>query len=351
MEAAYNGMPNWARLSRQMLGAIMRALFITSNGIGDAVLSTGLLDNLINQNRKNLAVTLACGPEAAPLFSHMPCLERLIPLEKLPGSRHWLGLWRQVRRTQWDTVIDLRASALAYFLRARNRRVYKPRDDGTHRVLQLSQFLELKNPAAPRVWFDQQEIDEARHLLPDDRPILGIGPTANWRGKQWDAERFLELSARLTAPDGILSGARIAVFGAMSERNDSIHLLNKIPPNNLIDLVGRCDILTAAACLKLCSLFIGNDSGLMHLSSATNTPTLGLFGPSRDDLYAPWGDHCSVVRTDESFESLSIRRLQQKSTNGNLMNSLTVNKAESAAIELWRRLNPVTPTSPIESAT
>jgi ADP-heptose:LPS heptosyltransferase len=71
----------------------------------------------------------------------------------------------------------------------------------------------------------------------------------------------------------------------------------------MIDLVGRIDLLTAYACLKRARLFIGNDSGLMHLSAAAGAPTLGLFGPSDDRLYGPWGPDARALRGPRDFEA------------------------------------------------
>ena len=72
----------------------------------------------------------------------------------------------------------------------------------------------------------------------------------------------------------------------------------------LIDLVGRIDLLTAAAALRRCALFIGNDTGLMHIAAAAGTPTLGLFGPSPIEQYAPWGSRTAVVRTAQPPETM-----------------------------------------------
>ena len=60
--------------------------------------------------------------------------------------------------------------------------------------------------------------------------------------------------------------------------------------------------------MKRCDLFIGNDSGLMHLSAASKIPTIGLFGPTNDKLYSPMGDKCYTITTKETYEYfLSIR--------------------------------------------
>jgi ADP-heptose:LPS heptosyltransferase len=51
----------------------------------------------------------------------------------------------------------------------------------------------------------------------------------------------------------------------------------------------------AAACLARCTIFIGNDSGLMHLAAAAGAPTLGLFGPSQASEYAPAGRRTAIA--------------------------------------------------------
>ena len=61
----------------------MRILFVTSNRLGDAVLSTGLLDHLI-RTHPDARITVACGPVAEGVFARMPNRERTIVLDKLP---------------------------------------------------------------------------------------------------------------------------------------------------------------------------------------------------------------------------------------------------------------------------
>ncbi len=62
-----------------------------------------------------------------------------------------------------------------------------------------------------------------------------------------------------------------------------------------INLVGQLTLPEAAACLRRCAIFIGNDSGLMHIAAAAGTPTLGLFGRSRAAEYAPAGLRTAVA--------------------------------------------------------
>ena len=69
-----------------------------------------------------------------------------------------------------------------------------------------------------------------------------------------------------------------------------------------VDLTGKVDLLTAYAVLKRADLFIGNDSGLMHIAAAAGVPTIGLFGPSDERRYAPWGPLTKAVRGPRTFE-------------------------------------------------
>ena len=91
----------------------MRILFVTSTRIGDAVLSTGLLDHLLRAYPE-ARFTIACGPVAEGVFARMPRREETIVLAKRSLSLHWLELWRRVAGRRWDLVVDLRGSALGF---------------------------------------------------------------------------------------------------------------------------------------------------------------------------------------------------------------------------------------------
>ncbi len=314
----------------------MKILFVTSTRVGDAVLSTGLLSHLIERH-PDARITVACGPAAAALFAATPRIERRVILVKRPYGLHWLGLWRVAATCLWDLIVDLRASALSYLVPCRARLVLKPDARPVHRVRALAALAGLDEVPAPRLWIAPAHDAAAARLVPDAAPYLALGPTAGWRGKQWRVERFTELSARLTAPDGILPEARVVVLGAASERADAAPLIDALPAARRLDLMGKIDLLTAYAVLKRCRLFVGNDSGLMHIAAAAGIPTLGLFGPSRDEHYAPWGEATAVVRTALAYDELVGRAGYDHRTTDTLMDSLTVDMAAAGAAQLWAR--------------
>jgi len=311
-------------------------LFITSNRLGDAVLSSGVLSHFI-ESRPGLRVTVACGALPATLFADLPGLERVIPIVKDKRKRrfgHWLDLWRALPRHRWDTVIDLRSYFFAWSVLARERHSPRAEKRHEHRIEELGRQFAIAPPPPPRLHVSTERQARMDRLV-DARPLLAVGPTANWGGKQWPAERFAETVRRLTGPDGILPGARVAVFGAEHERDAALPVLAAVP--NQLDLIGSADLLNVFALLRRCAMFVGNDSGLMHMAAAADIPTLGLFGPSAEWRYRPWGERTAVVRTRESLEELTSAPDYDYRSHRSLMLSLTTDEVVGAAEELWRR--------------
>lgn len=279
-------------------------LFITATRIGDAVLSSGLI-KLLSDQIPNARFTIVAGPLAAPLFAHVPGLDRVIVMEKGKGKGHWFKLWNQVRHKKWGLVVDLRGSATALFLRRDKRAIWrKSAGEPVHKVIDAARTLKLEgDPPAPHLYITPEVQALADELLGQrSGPILAVGPASNWIGKIWPIERFIQTAAQLLDKDGAMAGGRLLILGGPEDTRMVEELRMATARGRCIDLTGKVDLLTAYACLKRARLFIGNDSGLMHIAAAAGTPTLGLFGPSDERRYGPWGDKAVAVRGPRSFD-------------------------------------------------
>lgn len=285
-------------------------LFITATRIGDAVLSSGLI-KLLSDQIPNARFTIVAGPLAAPLFAHVPGLDRVIVMEKAKGKGkgHWFKLWNQVRHKKWSLVVDLRGSATALFLRRDKRAIWKKLPgDVAHKVVDAARTLKLEgDPPAPHLYISPDVQALADELLglngeQDGAPILAMGPAANWIGKVWPIERFTQTAAQLLDKDGPMAGGRLLILGGPEDTRMVEELRMASARGRTIDLTGKVDLLTAYACLKRARLFIGNDSGLMHIAAAAGAPTIGLFGPSDERRYGPWGDRAEAVRGPRGFD-------------------------------------------------
>ncbi len=316
----------------------MRILFITATRVGDAVLSTGLLDYLLRQH-PHARVTIACGPAAAGLFEAVPGLDRVIVLEKKRYSLHWLSFWASSVCRVWDIIVDLRNAPLTYAIPCWRAWHLGRQNMSAHRVIRMASAMGLEStPPSPRLWTTEKHQDRAREVLAGDGPILALGPIANWRPKTWAAERFIELVERLSGPQGILPNARIAVFGTEAERALAQSLVDGLPKDRTLDLMGRLSLLEIQACFEQADMFVGNDSGLMHMAAATGIPTLGLFGPSREEHYAPWGEVTMAVRGELGYYEVFPEDYDFRNTDSyDMMSDLDVDRVCGAARELWQR--------------
>lgn len=322
-----------------------RILFITSNRLGDAVLSTGILNHLI-QTQPDPEIKIAGGPLVIDLFRPFPGVTDVFSLKKEAFAGHWRKLWRESMHEYWDCVVDLRNSIVSRLILSHKKYIWQKPDQNLHKVEQLAATMGLDTncPPEPVLYFHPKDLKHARQSLDlsdtDPRKILAIAPAANWIGKTWPIENYIELLQRPFIKNGLFKDWRFAIFAAPGEESIAQPLLKSLPQDKTINMIGQTSPATAAACISQCHYFLGNDSGLMHCASATGVPVMGLFGPSRPEEYRPWGIKSQYVRTPETLEELtSYPGYNHKKLSHSLMSSLTVNKVETALVEHFSTLD------------
>jgi ADP-heptose:LPS heptosyltransferase len=219
---------------------------------------------------------------------------------------HWFKLWQRVRKTRWGLVLDVRGSAIAGLVPSKTRAIYRRPAEGApveHKVVELARLLKLEaDPPAPYLFVSDETQAEADVHLGDGGPLLAVAPGSNWIGKTWPAERYAILAARLLGRDGALPEGRLLLVGGPDDKKASESVRRELPRKRVIDVTGELDLLTVYAMLKQARMFIGSDSGLMHLAAAAGAPTLGLFGPSDERRYGPWGENARALRGPRGFE-------------------------------------------------
>jgi ADP-heptose:LPS heptosyltransferase len=284
-------------------------LFISSSRIGDAVLASGLIKRL-HDEIPNARFTIVAGPLSAPLFADLPNLQKLIVMEKTKGKGHWFKLWSQVRGRNWSLIVDRRGSSIARFLRAKRRAIHRTLPgEPVHKVVEAARLLKVADdPPGPYLFTSAETEAKADAILGiGGGPILAVAPAANWVGKTWPVERFALLAVQLMQKGGPFEKGRLLILGGPDDWRAAEPLRRSLPRERWIDLTGKADLLTVYACLKRVRMFVGNDSGLMHLAAAAGAPTLGLFGPSDERLYGPWGQNTRTVRGPRSLAQIRVK--------------------------------------------
>jgi heptosyltransferase-2 len=164
---------------------------------------------------------------------------------------------------------------------------------------------------------------------------VAIGAGASYgSAKCWPPDRFAELANRLQAQ----SGADIILFGTLAEAPVSSAIaagMHRAP----IDLTGKTAINDLPALLSQCHLFIGNDSGAMHVAAAVGLPVVAVFGPTDPHGTAPVTPRCSIVQERPYCSPCFLRRCP---TDHRCMMRVTADAVEAAA-RLWISSSEVRP--------
>lgn len=312
-----------------------RVLVVLPNWLGDLVMASPLLDLLQaarDEEQRPLSVIASVRRRWAPLLSRDPRLDSLITYERtgahagLRGIGRLAAAWRQ---THADAVVicppSLRMAVTSWLARIPRRigerhggrglwltlplTPVQPRGQWHHaeelRRLGLV-LLETMGLAVPPVPGDRVRLPGLDSLPP---AVLGNGP-ALWvlapgatygPAKTWPTPRMVEF-LHLAIRD---AGVRVAVVGdqgasdslaALREQTPDLPWRRETPgPAGVVDLVGATTLIDLAALLKAAAAFLGNDSGVMHLSAALGVPTLGLFGSSSKAWTGPRGPRATAL--------------------------------------------------------
>lgn len=274
----------------------MRLLFITSNRLGDAILSSGVLAHFIGMY-PGAEVTVVCGRIPAPLFRAVPGIKQIIPVEKEPFALHWLKPYTRLFGTHWDVLVDLRNVGIMKLLPARQRFTGPPVSGKRHRLQDYADMLGTPDRVpAPHMWLDEAAKEKAAELIPEGGPVIAVAPVTGPKRKLWRPERYAAVIDALTTAAGPFPHARVAIFAAPNERPSAEELVKLLPAGHTLDLIGATDPLEAAAAIGRCTFFLGVDSGLMHAAAAMGVPTVGLFGEHGvPQVYRPWGAQTAYV--------------------------------------------------------
>ena len=123
------------------------------------------------------------------------------------------------------------------------------------------------------------------------RPLIAIHPGSPIKLKRWRAERFAAVADWLVAH----KDAQILFVGVKSEVS-VVANVQKYMHRESTSVAGKTNLSQLAEILGRCDLFIGNDSGPMHLAAAVGTQTIGLYGPGNPARFGPAGAHSYTIR-------------------------------------------------------
>ena len=296
-----------------------KILIRSTNWIGDAIMTTPAV-RTIRLNFPDAHITILAYPWVADIFRNCPHVDEVILYKKTGEHRGVKGLWRlgrELAAVRFDLAILLQnafeAALLAviagipvragYIRDARRMLLTHPvkirpevrKLHQVHYYQELCRGLGL-NPGPDQLFLQLAPEVEiwAQEFVSDftGRPVIGFNPGAAYGpAKCWPVERYGKLAALLTEQ----SNAVIPVFGTKSDAATAA-AIQSFAPKNVIDLAGNTSLAEAMALIGVCDAFVTNDSGLMHVAAAQNTPLVAIFGSTDPIATGPYSDRAMVIQ-------------------------------------------------------
>jgi heptosyltransferase II len=303
---------------------VERILVRGTNWIGDAVLTLPALSAL-KRTYSGATIFILAKPWVADVYRLCPYVDKVI-LYQRPGIHDgltgMLRLARDLKAMNFHMAICLQnaieAAIITFLARISVRAGYDSDGRGfllTHavrrnrdvkRIHQADYYLEMLKALG----CEDGEGDPYFKLAPEDdrsaeelllnyghretRLLVGIAPGATYGpAKKWFPERFAALADRLN--DEL--SAQIILFGSAGDE-ETARAVKKNAKHSFIDLTGKTGLRATISVIAKCSLFISNDSGLMHIAAALNIPTVAIFGSTNPLTTAPLGEKCAIIYKD-----------------------------------------------------
>lgn len=132
----------------------------------------------------------------------------------------------------------------------------------------------------------------SRFSVDVSKTLIGISPSAAYgTAKQWLPGRFVELIRRIIREK---ETSEILLFGSAQEREKTERIREQSGSGRVHNLAGELTLRQALTAISLCSLFVSNDSGLMHAASSLKVPLMAIFGPTLPHKTSPRYEEAKV---------------------------------------------------------
>jgi len=283
------------------------------NQIGDLLFSLPLLKAL-RQHAPEAKIDSYVKPYLRELLDASGLVDRII--QRSGGLRDTVSLIRQVRRNRYDLLISLSRSEECLLIAALSGAQSKA--GFTHppldRFLHVRETIEGHNswsnnarllkrlgvpvPDSGYVGLLPREAYSGSQAMSERYVVLSPGASSRRQTKAWDPGRFAAVADALHDHHGLIP----VLVGGSDCRSCNDEILSVMQPRVrefCIDLTGAIGLRQLSALLAGASLFVGIDSGVMHMASSHDVPLVALFGPSDPAFVAPHNRRSRIVRNEK----------------------------------------------------
>ncbi|UCB57437.1 MAG: lipopolysaccharide heptosyltransferase II [Candidatus Omnitrophota bacterium] len=284
---------------------VKKILVIGLSNIGDAILTTPVIE-VLRENFPQAQLDLLSSQRASVVFKSDIRIDKKIIYDKSISWIEKLKLINRLKQDRYDLAVDLRQTAFNIFLGARYhtsifarapKSLMHMKDRHLWKLKSLG--LDISNVMSPSVMFGKDERNYINNLfnswqIKEEDIVIALSPGARNMTKRWEKEGYRQLVEQLIKN----YNTKIIMLGDDEDRVLAQEIARPFKTLGVFQAAGVTTISQLAHLLTRCRLLVSNDSAVMHLGWAVNTPVVAIFGPTSHEKYAPQGAHDIVVRKE-----------------------------------------------------
>ena len=288
------------------------------NQIGDLVFSLPLLKSLRDQFPQAVIHSIV-KPYLAELLKDSPYVDEIY--FRASGFAAKLRLLKKIRKNNYDLLISLSRSeeclVMASFSKAGIKAGFpdfpwkpffdvKETIDGHNSWYNNSKLLKALGITVSKndyVGLIRTDATADNLFLPERFVVVSPGASNRRVTKTWEEEKFADLIFLLYEKFGLIPVLVGSADNVASNKIIEDYVTKKAGGDKikLVNFSGKINLQTLCAVIKKAALFVGIDSGIMHLASSLDIPVVGLFGPT-DPFYVGPQNEKSIVVKSETLE-------------------------------------------------
>jgi lipopolysaccharide heptosyltransferase II len=316
----------------------VRILLVRLRQIGDVVFTTPAVRALRTRFPES-SISYLVEPAAAPVVAHNPNIDEVIVAPLGSGVAGWVAdvaLMRRLRAQKYDIAVDFhggpRASLLTWLSGAPTRigyeitgrswmytcRVARPRSLRARHAVEnqwdLLAPLEIGPPdrlGCPlEMAVDSQTVTATRNRLEgfgvqSSDVLIVMHVSAGNPFRRWPVASFARVASTLVAHD---TRRRVVVTSGPSETTAAAQVIAEarsqlsIADRSRVLVCGEFSLAELRALVERAALYIGGDSGPMHVAATSRVPIVGLYGPTLPARSAPWRADASLAEAVEILD-------------------------------------------------
>lgn len=299
-----------------------RIMIRAANWVGDAIMTTPVI-RAVRKNYPKAQITILAKPWVIPVYEHNPHIDHIWRYDNDGRHKRGLGtvrLAKDLRGDRFDLAILMQnafeAALISFFAGIKERLGYNT----DCRTLLLNRSIKM-DPALKRghlidyyiailtgaglmsdgrqmdLYLSEADRDYAQNFLSGQGvgktgPVIGINPGATGgTAKRWFPDRYADLGRQLSKEYGV----KIMIFGGPADRALGEYIQEK-SGECCINIAGETTLGQAFALIERCSLFVTNDSGLMHAAAALSINQVAVIGSTDYIATAPANKNSVMVR-------------------------------------------------------